>query len=97
MAKLEADARLQEWIDDYLEYLWGQWEQLPEMAAEWDEWDRESRLTFAANWGVPADRLAQLRGWAADGLLTPAQRERYDALERLVARNEATLEHLLAS
>jgi hypothetical protein len=97
MAKLDADAQLGAWIEDYLEYLWGEWEQLPAMAAEWDEWDHESRLTFVEDWGVPSDRLAQLRGWADEGLLTPAQRERYDRLLQLVAQNDETLTHLLES
>jgi hypothetical protein len=95
MAQLDAKTSIGEWIDDYLEYLWGEWDQLPGMAAEWDEWDKESRLTFAEDWGVPADRLAQLRGWAAEGLLTPAQQQRYDALLALVARNGETLAYLL--
>jgi hypothetical protein len=46
---------------------------------------------------VPADRLAQLRGWAEQGLPTPAQRQRYDDLLRLVARNPDTLTYLLES
>jgi hypothetical protein len=97
MAQVVPDAELRARIDRYLAYLFDQWEQLPEMAAEWDEWDHDSRLTFALNWGVPADRLAQLRGWAADGLLTPAQRERYDALLALVEINRETLTYLLES
>jgi hypothetical protein len=97
MAQVVPDAELRARIDRYLAYLVDQWEQLPEMAAEWDEWDDLSRLTFALNWGVPADRLAQLRGWAAQGLLTLEQHERFDALERLVAQNRDTLTHLLES
>jgi hypothetical protein len=91
------DAQLLARIDRYLDYLFDQWEQLPEMAAEWDEWDHDSRLTFALNWGVPADRLAQLGGWADEGLLTPAQRKRYDKLLQLVAQNRETLTYLLES
>jgi hypothetical protein len=87
MAQVVPDAQLLARIDRYLEYLFDRWEQLPEMAAEWDEWDDLSRLTFAVNWGVPADRLAQLRHWADEGLLTPAQQERYDRLLQLVSQN----------
>jgi hypothetical protein len=97
MAPVVPAAELKARIDRYLTYLFDQWCQLPEMAAEWDEWDDLSRLTFVLNWGVPADRLAQLRGWAAQGLLTPEQRERFDALEHLVAQNHETLAYLLES
>jgi hypothetical protein len=53
-------------------------------------------LTFIFNWGVPADRLAQLHEWAQQGLLTPAQRARYEELLKLVDTHRPTLERLLA-
>jgi hypothetical protein len=96
MAQVVQDARLRASIEHYLDYLINQWEGIPELAAEWDEWDEESRLTFIFNWGVPADRLAQLHEWAQQGLLTPAQRARYEQLLKLVDAHRATLERLLA-
>jgi hypothetical protein len=82
-------------IDDYLDYLTHTWESLPELAVEWDTWDEESRLTWVVNWAVPEDRLSQLEQWAVAGLLTPAQRERYDMLRALTARNQTLLDRLL--
>ena len=95
MAQLAPRRDLHEWIEDYLDYLIREWESIPELAAEWDEWDRESRLTFIFNWGVPADRLHQLKQWAEQGALAPNQRERYDRLLTLVAEHRSTLERLL--
>ena len=95
MAQVVPDAERGAWIDDYLEYLIREWESIPGLAAEWDEWDDLSQLTFVVNWGVPADRLAQLHQWAEQGLLTPAQRQRYEQLLQLVAQHRPTLEELL--
>ena len=95
MAQVVKGSQLHEWIDDYLTYLKRAWEDIPALAAEWDEWDEHSKLVFDVNLGVPNDRLYQLREWAAQGLLTPAQRERYDELLRLVDRHRPTLARLL--
>ncbi len=96
MADVGTHIDVHQWVNDYLDYLFMEWEQLPELAAEWDDWDDLSRLPFVLNWGVPADRLAQLHAWAADGLLTPTQRGRYHQLLQLIANNRPTLERLLA-
>jgi hypothetical protein len=96
MAQVRTPAELQAWIEDYLNYLIAEWEDIPALAAEWDEWDDSSRLTFVVNWGVPADRLHQLQGWAEQGLLRPEQRARYERLQELVAQHQPTLERLLA-
>ena len=95
MAQVAQDPQLTSRIEHYLDYLINQWEGIPELAAEWHEWDRESRLTFMFNWGVPRDRLHSLRQWREQGLLTPEQGERYDRLMKLVAEHRLTLERLL--
>ncbi len=86
MAKVAPNPQLQDTIDHYLDYLIGTWNGIPEVAAEWDDWDDLSQLTYVVNWGVPEDRLHELRGWAEQGLLTPAQRTRYEELLGLEAR-----------
>jgi hypothetical protein len=95
VAQVAQDPQLRGRIEHYLEYLTNQWAGIPELAAEWDEWDRESRLTFMFNWGVPADRLHQLKQWAEQDVLTPEQRERYDRLLELVTEHRPTLDRLL--
>jgi hypothetical protein len=96
MAQVTQDPALQDRIDHYLDYLINSWEGIPLDAAEWDEWDADSQLFFVLNWGVPNDRLAQLRGWAEQGVLTPLQRGRYQKLEALVTEYQPVLNRMLA-
>src|SRR5688572_15821641 len=95
MAQVAQSRQLHEWIDDYLDYLSSEWAGLPDLAAEWDEWDELSKLDFVIEWGVPADRLHQLHQWAEQDLLTPEQRARYDQLMALVAKYQPILDELL--
>jgi hypothetical protein len=77
MAQVTHAPQVQSRVDQYLDFLFVQWEGIAELAAEWDD---ESRRTFAANWGVPRDRLRQLATWEAEAALSAEQRWR---LERL--------------
>ncbi len=95
MARVAQDPQLQARIDRYLEYLRREWDSIPALAAEWDEWDEHSRLVFALDWPICEDRLHELRQWAEQDVLTPAQRARYDELLGLVACNRPILERLL--
>jgi len=96
MAQVVRDSQLDPWIDDYLDYLLRKWTVIPQLAAEWDDWDPDSQFSFVLDWGVPADRLEQVQRWAEQGLLTPAQRSRYDQLLKIVARNRSLLDRMLA-
>jgi hypothetical protein len=82
-------------IDQYLDYLVRQWEGIPALADEWDEWDEHSRLIFALDWPICEDRLGQLEAWVGQGLLTPTQQARYDLLLTLIVQHRPTLEQLL--
>ncbi|HEY7066308.1 MAG TPA: hypothetical protein VII06_32850 [Chloroflexota bacterium] len=94
MAQVAREVTLQRRIDHYLDYLCDQWDGIPAVASEWQEWEDESRQTFLANWAVPRDRLHSLKQWAEQGLLSTAQRARYDVLLELVERQRPTLERL---
>ncbi len=96
MAQVRSDPALRERIDGYLDYLIRTWEDIPELADEWDDWDDLSQLTYVVNWGVPADRMAQLKRWAEQDLLSPEQRVRYKALLKLADQHGPTVERLLA-
>ena len=105
MAEVASNPTFDEWmkdkdvyafIEDYLAYLFTEWSGIPDLAAEWHEWDEPSRLTFDVNWGVVEDRLATLAYWHAKGLLTAQQCTRYEQLLRLVDEQRPTLERLLA-
>ena len=80
--------------DDYLSYLEAEWAALPAIAVAWDSWDEAERLDFQMEWPIREDRLATLRVLAADGELTPGQRERLAKLDECVARNRPLLDRL---
>lgn len=95
MAQVTQDPQLEATVDHYLDYLLRTWESVPLDAREWEEWDEHSRFAYGFDWGVPDDRLHQLRGWSEQGFLTPAQRTRYDRLQELVTRYRPLLAKLL--
>ena len=95
MAQLVDVPLLRERADDYLDYLFVAWGDIPALAAEWDEWDEFSRLTFAVDWPVAEDRLAQLTRGVEQGALSPAQQARFEKLRVLVAQHRPTLQRLL--
>lgn len=95
MAEVAQDTKLQTTIDHYLDYLIRTWESVPIDAREWDDWDDLSQLTYDLDWGVPNDRLAQLRQFAEQGVLTSAQRARYEDLLKLVDRYRPVLAEML--
>jgi|SRR5687767_7420324 hypothetical protein len=96
MAQVRGRSDLGEWVESYLEYLLREWEAVPEVAAEWDDWEEHERLDFVLEWPIREDRWLQLQHWAKDGLLTPAQCARYEALTVLMARHRPTIDRLLA-
>ncbi|HET8628557.1 MAG TPA: hypothetical protein VFL91_14140 [Thermomicrobiales bacterium] len=69
---------------------------MPDLVGEWEEWEELDRLDFVLEWPIREDHVYQLKQWAAEGLLSPAQRARYDELLRLVERNRPILNDLLA-
>lgn len=95
MPEVVRKADVYEWVEDYLTYLFAEFEDLPEVAAEWDEWDDYAQLDFVIEWPIRMDRLHQLRQWSEQELLTPEQRRRYDELLHLVEANRPLLEKLL--
>ncbi len=79
-----------------LAYLRSHWEELPEIARQWEAMEEHERLDFVLEWPIREDRLAQLEAWVADGSLTPEETERYKELEGLVRLHAPILERLLA-
>ena len=50
---------------------------------EFGTWDDVQQLAFVHEWDIREGRLSQLRQYAKQGLLTPAQRDRYQQLLKL--------------
>lgn len=97
MATVARDSRLDERIDDFLSYLIGEWEAIPEVAEDWAIWTAYDRLDFALDWPIREDRLQQLHGLAEQGLLTPTQSERHGRLLKLVDEHRPVLQDLFAA
>jgi hypothetical protein len=92
-----ADVRTDEGvrIDHYLDYLFDEFNDLPDLAAEWPTLERGDRSAFREEWAIKEDRLGLLRGYAEQGCLTPEQAARYAELLALVARLRPLLATLL--
>lgn len=95
MASVTQQTELATWIDESLDYLAGEWEAIPEIAADWDNWEEYNRLDFVIEWPLREDRFHQLQQWCVDGLLSTIQLRRWQALQELIDRNRPTLERLL--
>ncbi|MDQ2787109.1 MAG: hypothetical protein M3Y58_19130 [Chloroflexota bacterium] len=74
----------------------GDWEQLPDMAAEWHEWDSDSRMDFLTDWPVTEERTARLLAMESSLAPDDDRAVRLRALRGLVARNRPILEELEA-
>lgn len=97
MAHLASGATSSTNIDRYyLDYLFEEWADLPEVEREWPAWEEPARLLFVLEWPMREDRLALLHQQAAEGLLTPEQMVRYRELLTLVEKHRPIVERLLS-
>src|SRR5437763_1840659 len=69
MARVTPILTAQQRVDPYLDYLFREWRQVPQIAREWDEWGDHEQLDFVVEWPIREDRLHQLRQWHEQGLL----------------------------
>jgi hypothetical protein len=83
-------------IDREFAYLENEWDGIPELAAEWPEWDEHSRFSFAIDWPIREDTLGRLLDREDRGVLDPAHQARLTSLKALIAQHRPTLERLLA-
>jgi hypothetical protein len=72
------------------------WAGLPEDERTIDQWDPVDQSLFGAEWPLEEQRLDMLKCYVAEGVLTPAQLERYHDLERLVAQNRPIVDRMLS-
>ena len=85
---------IQQRIDRTLSLLTFQWQRLPEVEAEIEQWDLLDRLSFVEAWPAEEERLRRLERYAADGLLAPEQSERFEALKDLIAKHRPIIRRL---
>jgi hypothetical protein len=84
-----------EQVDLLLTLLTDEWARVPEVARTIDTWAPLDQTTFVVEWPVQEERLRHLEHYAAAGVLTPAQRTRYEQLRQLVTRHRPLLERIL--
>ena len=84
-------------IDWQLEIAEFEWQQLPEVEAEIDQWDWIDQIVFIEEWPLQEERLLFLERSAAQGLMSPEQLARYEALKRLVEQNRPIIRRLQES
>jgi hypothetical protein len=97
MAALARDLPSENYVDDFLSYLTGEWEAVPELAREWSEWSDDDRFDFSLDWPIREDRLQQLDALARDGRLLPEQQRRYARLLEVVAEQRPLLDQLFVA
>jgi hypothetical protein len=83
-------------VDWLLDYLFAEWEDIPTIAQEWPTWSQIDRVHALIDWPVVESNLRTLEDYAAQGVLTPGQAERYTRLRALIAQNRPALRRLMA-
>lgn len=81
-------------IDDLLDSLTFEWQSLPEIAAEIDQWDPIDQLNFVEEWPIQEDRLMFLERYVARRTLAPDQLTRYEELKRIIRKNRPIIRAL---
>jgi hypothetical protein len=82
-------------IDKDLVNLLGFWRTVPELEAEWPDWDDRSRLNVIHDWPIERETLQRVVDAAAVGLLNERQRTEWLELTRLIEIHRETVEKML--
>lgn len=86
--------KTQEHVDKLLSVSVTCWEQLPSIEAEFDDWKPDEKETFVVEWSIEEDRLRRLETLLNQGAMSKEQKDRYESLRALVARNRPIIEQL---
>ena len=92
MAQISDETR--EHIEELLDECGEEWARLPEVEREIATWDETQALTYLAEWPLHEQHLRLLESYAADGALTPEERQRLEELQRLAVRNRPIVERM---
>ena len=82
-------------IDKDLANLLGLWRTVEEQAAEWPEWDRDSRMDFVLEWPIERETLVRVEEVASAGLLNERQQRDWQELQQLIEMHRETMEWML--
>lgn len=81
--------------DWLLDYLFAEWEDIPNIARAWPAWTKVDRVHALIDWPVVESNLRTLEDYAAQGVLTPDQDTRYARLRALVTAHRPVLRRLM--
>lgn len=82
-------------IDHLLTALMAAWEELPEVASEFETWPQIDWVDFAETWSVNNALFDQLGEYLHETTPTPSQQARYCALRQMMERNQPYLAQIL--
>jgi hypothetical protein len=85
---------LRELIERQLTFGKANWERLPEVETEIDNWDPGDAEVFILEWSIEGDRLHYLKEYYKRGAMLEEQTMRYEELKKLVSRNRPIIERL---
>ena len=95
MAQVARVPKLEQFIENDLKNLLAFGRTVPEQAAEWPEWDHNSRIDFIIEWPIDRERLGRVSEAAKAGLLDERQERDWQELQRLIETHRATVEWML--
>jgi hypothetical protein len=95
MAQVAREHRSARLINKDLENLLAFWRTVPEQAAEWPEWDHDSRLDFIIEWPIERETLLRVKAAAKAGVLDERQQQDWQELQQLIETHRATVEWML--
>ena len=84
-------------IEESLDWLIWQWQRLPEVEREIDDWDLLDQLNFVEEWPLEEMRLERLERYVVQGVLSLDQLVRYKSLQQLIAKNRPIIQRLRAT
>jgi hypothetical protein len=95
MAQVARVVRPTRLIDKDLTNLLGFWRAVPELEAEWPEWDECSRLNVIHDWPIERETLQRVVDAASAGLLNARQQNDWLELSRLIEVYRDAVERML--
>ena len=95
MAQVVRGVDLIRFVEHDLDRLLRHWRSVPELAAEWPEWDEFSRVDFIIEWPIEREALIRVKQAAKDGLLNERQQRDWQELQALIETHRATMEWML--
>jgi hypothetical protein len=95
MAQVIRPPRLKQFVENDLKNLLALWREVPELSAEWPEWDHNSRIDFIIQWPIDRERLCRVIDAAAAGLLDERQQRDWLELQQLIETHRAAVEWML--